>query len=281
MGFYSESLGLSDAAFTILRDLIHEKTGLFFENGKKDILADKLTVRVIENGFNNFMDYYYKLKYEENNENEWFQLLNCLTVNETYFNREFDHIKLLIDYIIPEYFSNNTITPIKIWSAACSSGEEPLSIAMAINEAGYFEKYPIKIFASDVSLQALSIAKKGLYKERSFRNFPEYLRQKYFVNINGQWQIDENIHKKIEWFTKNLFNLEQFAFLNSSNVIFCRNVFIYFSDEAVKKVVEKFYEGMPKKAYLFVGVSESLLKLSTKFNLEEINNTFFYLKNEK
>jgi len=279
MGFYSESLGISDSTFVILRDLIHSKTGIFFENDKKEILADKLTTRVIENGFTNFIDYYYKLKYEES-EQEWKELINAITVNETYFWREFDQIKVIVNKLIPEFFEEHKTGTLRIWSAACSTGEEPLTLAMAINEAGYFERYPIQIFASDASTNAINRAKSGLYKERSFRSIPLEIKEKYFTQNESQWKIDSKIHAKVDWYVKNLRNLEELSFLNSSDIILCRNVFIYFSEEAIKQIVNNFYNKMPSKAYLFVGVSESLLKLKTKFELVEKDNTFIYIKNE-
>lgn len=279
MGFYSESLSISDSTFVILRDLIHTKTGIYFENDKKDILADKLTSRVIENGFTNFIDYYYKLKYEET-EQEWKELINSITVNETYFWREFDQIKVLVDRIIPEFFEENKNGRMRIWSAACSTGEEPLTIAMAINEARLFDKYPIQIFASDASTNAISRAKSGLFKERSFRNIPFEIKEKYFTQYESQWKIDSNIHDKVDWYVKNLRNFNELSFLNNSDVIMCRNVFIYFSDEAIRQIVNNFYDNMPSKAYLFVGVSESLLKLKTQFELIEKDNTFIYIKNK-
>ncbi|MCX7875373.1 MAG: protein-glutamate O-methyltransferase CheR [Melioribacteraceae bacterium] len=280
MAFFSESIGISDSTFQIIRDLIHFKTGIYFENDKKDLLADKLSNRVLENGFTNFTDYYFKLKYEDS-DTEWKELINCITVNETYFWREFDQINVIVNHLIPDLFENQKRSKIRIWSAACSTGEEPLTLAMAINEAGYFDKYSIQILASDASTNVINRAKSGLYKDRSFRNIPEDIKNKYFTKIDFQWKIDTEIHNKVDWFIKNLKNQNEFSFLYSSDIILCRNVFIYFSDEAIKEIVNTFYDKMPQLAYLFVGISESLLKLKTRFELIEKNNTFLYIKNEQ
>ncbi|MEW6004687.1 MAG: protein-glutamate O-methyltransferase CheR [Stygiobacter sp.] len=280
MIFFNESIEISDSTFILIRDLIHSKTGIFFNNDKKELLAEKLSSRVFDNGFTNFTDYYFKLKYEES-ENEWKELLNCITVNETYFWREFDHIKLIVNNLIPDFFENHKKSSLRIWSAACSTGEEPLTLAMAINEAGYFDKYPIHIYASDASSNAIQRAKSGFFKERSFRNIPVEIKEKYFVQDNFQWKINPQIHNKVEWYVKNLKDFNEFSFLNFSEIILCRNVFIYFSDDAIKDIVNNFYDKMPNPSYLFIGISESLLKLKTKFELIEKDNTFLYIKNER
>ena len=172
MHFYAETLGLSDSAFVLLRNLIHEHTGLFFENGRRDSLADKLSPLVVERGFNSMLDYYYLLKYDDLSGQEWDRVMNVLSVPETYFWREMDQIRAMIEVLVPQYFAANPGRPLRLWSAACASGEEPLTIAMALNEAGWFERGPIEIYASDASSLVLEKAKRGLYAERSFRTLP-------------------------------------------------------------------------------------------------------------
>ncbi len=277
MSTISETLGFNESSFRLLRDLIHQRTGIYFDDGKDDYLVDRIAPRLLENNFNSFIDYYYKLKYEED-EVEWKELINLITINETYFYREFEHIALLRDYIIPEFFKNDLGIPIRIWSAACSTGEEPLSIAMALNEVNYFEKYQIQIFGSDINSVSIQKAKSGLFKERSFRNFPIELKNKYFKQEGKLYRIDPMILNKVDFVVKNLFNFDELQFLYLSNVIFMRNVLIYFSDNAIKKLINFMYERMPKDSYLIVGVSESLLKYRTRFDLIEINNTFVYKK---
>jgi len=278
MRFYSENLGLTESAFAILRDLIHEKTGIFFSNDKKDILSDKLSSRVIELGFNSFIDYYYLLKYDENAQDEWTVLLNLITVNETYFWREFDQVSALVSTIIPSYAARNPGKPVCIWCAATSTGEEPISIAMALNEAGLLEKYDIRIYASDASSEVIAKAYAGIYRERSFRVLPEKLKEKYFIQHGEFWKIIPEIHSRITWNIINLMDEDEVSAFASVPFIFCRNVLIYFSDQSIKKLVEMFYEAMPDEAYLFIGVSESLLRLQTRFNLADAGNAYVYKK---
>src|ERR671921_2737129 len=136
MGVNTGSLGVTGGADRLLRDLIHERTGLFFDNGKGDILADKLSPLVIERGFTSLLDYYYLLKYDEAAQDEWLSVMNALSVPETYFWRELDQVRALVEWVVPRWFDAPGAGPLKIWSAACATGEEPLTIAMALEEAG-------------------------------------------------------------------------------------------------------------------------------------------------
>ncbi len=186
--------------------------------------------------------------------------------------------KFLVENIIPEFFEKYPNVPFRIWSAACSTGEEPLSIAIALNEAGYFEKYPIKIFASDLNPHSIERAKQGIFKERSFRTFPDELKSKYFSKEEKYFTINKDILNKVDFMVKNLLDFNQLSFLYLSNVIIIKNVFIYFSDEVIKKFVDELYQRMVPNSYLFLGITESLLKYQTKFELVEINGFFVYSK---
>lgn len=278
MRFYSENLGLTESAFVILRDLIHERTGIFFNNEKKDALADKLSERVIELNFNSFIDYYYLLKYDENAALEWEVLMNLITVNETYFWREMDQINELVHTILPAYHQKFPYAPLRIWCAAASTGEEPISIAIALQEAGLFDKMSIEIMATDVSSQVIQKARTGLYRERSFRTLPEYLKQKYFIQENASWRVIPEIHKRINWGVVNLMNDQVVSAYASVPFIFCRNVLIYFNDKSMRKLCDVIYQSMPGEAYLFVGVSESLLRIQTPFKLTETGEAYVYKK---
>jgi chemotaxis protein methyltransferase CheR len=280
MGSNTGILGLSEGAYALLRDLIHERAGLFYENGKRDLLLDKLSPLVIERGFDSFLDYYYFLKYDAGAEDEWGRLLNALSVQETYFWREMDQVRALVDVIVPKYFSAFRGQPLRIWSAACATGEEPLTIAMALNEAGWFSRAAIEITASDASPGAIEKARRGLYRERSFRSLPADLRKKYFTEEGGLWRVSPELRSRIRWATVNLLSEAEAARFAASPVIFCRNVFIYFSESAIRKVVRMFAEQMPAWGHLFVAASESLLRLTTSFELQEINGAFVYVKRD-
>jgi chemotaxis protein methyltransferase CheR len=279
MGSHSD-IGLPPGTDELLRSLIHERTGVFFENGRCDLLTDKLEPLVIDRGFSSFLDYYYLLKYDETAGEEWHKVMNALSVPETYFWREIDQLQALVDVIIPEWFSSPRTEPFRIWSAACATGEEPLTIAMLLTETGLFERGPIEIFASDASPSAVAKAQLGMYRERSFRNLAPELRSRYFKQAPGAatWQVDEDLHRRIRWSVANLMDESQIALLATANAIFCRNVFIYFSESAIQKAVSSFAKYIRPPGYLFIGISESILRLTTKFTLEEIGNAFVYVK---
>ena len=278
MQFYADTLGLSASAFTLLRDLIHERTGLFYDNGKSDLLTDKLSPLVIERGFNSFLDYYYLLKYELDADDEWERIIDALSVQETFFWREIDQVKALVDHLVPEYFSTPRAQPLRIWSAACATGEEPLSIAMALDEKGWFERAPIEIYATDASRAAIARARSGLYRERSFRTLTPSLRAKYFREEQGAWRVVPELHAKVNWAVANLRSDAEVTMLATAAVIFCRNVFIYFSEDAIRKTVQLFASRMPVPGYLFVAASESLLRLTTDFQFQELGGAFVYVK---
>jgi chemotaxis protein methyltransferase CheR len=278
MAFYTDTLGLSDSAFSLLRDLIHERMGLFYENGKGDLLSDKLSPLVIERGFNSFLDYYYLLKYDAQADKEWKRVMDALSVQETFFWREMDQVRALVEVIVPQYFSTNRAQPLRIWSAACATGEEPLSIAMALNEEGWFKRASIEIYASDGSVAAIERARSGIYRERSFRSLPAHLREKYFTREDGVSRVSADLHSKIRWANANLMNESEVAIYAVAPIIFCRNVFIYFSESAIRQTVQMFSERMPVPGYLFVAASESLLRLTTRLQFQEIGGAFVYVK---
>lgn len=278
MAFYTESLGLPDSAFALLRDLIHERTGLFYENGKSDLLTDKLSPLVVERGFNSFLDYYYLLKYDAAANDEWERVMDALSVQETYFGREADQVRALVDVLVPQYFSAHHVAPLRIWSAACATGEEPLSIAMALNEKGWFDRAPIEIYASDASTAAIAKARRGVYRERSFRSLTPQLRTKYFTPDQSGWRVVPELQARVHWSVANLMVESEVARLAKASVIFCRNVFIYFSQDSIRKAVRLFSRLMPRPGYLLIGASESLLRLTTDFDFQEIGGAFVYVK---
>jgi len=277
MRFSSEPPSLSDREFLILRELIRERTGLHFDDSKREMLADRLAPCLQERHFEAFIDYYYLLKHGPHAEEEWGRVLDALSVPETYFWREFDQVRALVDVIVPEHFARRPTEPLRIWSAACATGEEPLTILMALAEAGWLGRVPIEIVASDGSAAALARARKGVYRERSFRNLSTTLRQKYFRPVDEGWQVLPELQTHIRWERVNLAAPFEMARCLPADCIFCRNVFIYFCGETVGKIVRRFAEGMSRPGYLFVGVSESLIRYSQEFELQEIGGAFVYV----
>lgn len=273
-----DTLGIPTTGLPLLRDLVHERTGIFFDDTRCDALAERLAPLVLQRGFRSFLDFYYLLKYDDDGAKPtWQQLFDALAVPETYFWREIDQIRAIVCRVVPE-LARRSSAALRIWSVPCASGEEPLTIAMALNEAGWFDRAEIEIHASDASPAAIARARQARYRERSMRALPAALAEKYFTTDNGLFVPAPELTRRItSWTVVNLMDAGD-SLLARSSVVFCRNAFIYFSPQAVRRVVERFAAAMPAPGYLCVGASESLLNITTAFNLEEIDGAFVYVK---
>jgi chemotaxis protein methyltransferase CheR len=259
----------------LLRDLIHERTGIFFEDSRMNALLEKLEPLALDMGCGSFLDYYYALK--DNTHSEWERAWNALSVQETYFYREISQVNALTQFILPAWFKKGA-RPFRIWSAACATGEEPFSIAIAIAEAG-LSAFPIEITASDASPNALAKAAAAVYRENSFRNsFPLALRDKYFTAVAGGWKLSPKITDRVVVKRANLSEPGEIAPLAHAHVVFCRNVFIYFSPHAIRRTVATIATRMPSGGHLFVGASESLLRATTDFELKEVSGALAYVR---
>jgi chemotaxis protein methyltransferase CheR len=258
----------------LLRDLIHEHTGIYFEDSRMDQMMEKLEPLAQERGHLSFLDYYYALK--DNQPVEWNQAWEALSVQETYFWRETSQIEALTQIIVPQWFEKHT-SPFRIWCAACATGEEPYSIAIALAEAGLGAQ-PVEIIASDASAMALKKAAAAVYRERSFRSLPLTLRQKYFKATADGMKLDAGIAARVKFQKANLAESGDVAALARANVIFCRNVFIYFSAHTIRQTVAHMAAKMPAGGHLFVGAAESLLKMTSDFDLQEVGNAFAYVR---
>lgn len=279
MGVHIQGLGLSDTAIPLLRDLVHERSGVFFEAARFDMFAERLAPLVIERGFESFLDYYYLLKYDESAASEWLRVMDALSVPETYFWREIDQVRAVVEVVVPALVKSLRGLPLRIWSVPCASGEEPLSIAMMLDQGGWFERAPIEIHASDASPAAIARAQAGRYRERAFRALPEALKARYFSEDGESWRPVARLSSRItSWSVVNLMSPEQVAGRAAVPIIFCRNVFIYFTDGAIRSVVDRFADAMPPRGYLCVGASESLLRITTRFDLEEVGGAFMYIR---
>jgi chemotaxis protein methyltransferase CheR len=168
---------------------------------------------------------------------------------------------------------------LRIWSAACCTGEEPVSILIALAEAGILDRYPVEVVGSDASRAMVERARDGRYGERSFRQLSPELKAKYFEpESSGRWRPLESLTRRIEWHVANLVDPAQVAPYATADVIFCRNVFIYFSDTIIRQVAIGFADRMPDDGYLFLGASESLTRLGVNFELAEMGGGFVYVK---
>lgn len=273
-----DSLGLLPGAIALVRDLIHERTGNYYDDARLGQLADRLAPLVANRGFDTFLDYYYFLKYDATSADEWPRIMDALAVPETYFWREADQLRAITEIIIPSLAAKLT-RPVRIWSVPCASGEEPLSLAMMLDARGGRER--VQIEASDASPAALETAAAGRYRGRAFRALPAELKQRYFTEEDGRWRIDPALVDRIRWSRVNLLDAADVARRANADIILCRNVFIYFSESAIHRVVNTFADAMPTPGYLCVGAAESLLRLTDRFELEQIGEAFVYVKKGK
>jgi len=258
----------------LLRDLIHERTGLFFEDNRMTELLEKLEPVALDRGCRSFLEYYYALK--DNEQDEWQRAWEALSVQETYFWREIAQVEALTTVIVPDWFQRRS-TAFRIWSAACATGEEPYTIAMALVEAG-FGSHPIEIIGSDASTVALAKARSGVYREKSFRTLPQELRRRYFEEAGGRWKLDPAIMARVRFERVNLYEPGEVAPMARVQAMFCRNVFIYFSPHAIRQTVAIVASKMPPGGCLFTGASESLLRMTTDFELKEIAGALAYVR---
>jgi chemotaxis protein methyltransferase CheR len=279
MPFSPEDLGVSESGLPLLRELIHQHTGLFYENGRSELLCDRLAPLVLARGFRSYLDFYYLLKFDTQADQAWRDVMDALSVQETYFWRESDQLHALVCHVLPEVQKIAPGETVRIWSLPCATGEEPLTIAIALEEAGWFGRARIEILASDGSRRAIEKAQEGLYRERSFRALPAHLRDKYFEPRGTVWAPRASLRSRIRsWSVVNMMAPAEVLPHAGSRIIFCRNAFIYFSPESVKAVVRTFENAMPVPGYLFVGASESLSRVSDRFLLEDFDRAFVYVK---
>ena len=275
----TESLRIPDRTLLLLRDLVKAQVGLYYDDGRLHFLRDRLVPLALERGFDSLLDYYYLLRYDADAPREWIRAVDALSVQETYFWREADQFRALADEIVPA-LARRGCSHLRIWSMPCSTGEEPLSIAMALDQAGWFERLDIELHAGDASEAALRRARAGRYGERAFRQLAAPLRERYFVPTGpGEWTVRPELHSRVRsWTRVNAVEPQDWGLAAHANVVFCRNLFIYFDSATVARVVSSLADAMASPAYLCVAAAESLLRLSTPFELQTCGNAFVYVK---
>jgi len=265
--------------FVLLRDAIARRTGVFFDDAKCSVLADKLSELVSANGFSSFLDYYYLLQYDAAADLHWGALMDRLAVPETYFWRQPEQFRAVADFVAPAHFASFPGRPLRIWSAACCSGEEPISLAIALAEVGLMDPERIEIRATDASEALLDRARAGIYGQRSFRQMPVHLKARYFEQIgDDRWRVAPSVHRPIRWSRANLASPPDVARYAACDVIFCRNVFIYFNDDSIRETARLFSEYLSPDGFLFVGASESLTRFGLELELSEVAGAFVYVK---
>ena len=280
MLFNDDLIELPDDIFLLLRDYIRNYCGMYFDDNSKYMLQRRLSRRVRLHQFKTFKDYYHFLTYDRRKDEELVEVIDSLTTNETYFFREDVQLKAFTDEIMPELAeSKKGDRRLRIWSAGCSTGEEPYTLAMLLMEKGYTSRLDIEIIGSDINQKVLASARRGVYKRGSFRSTNEaYLSRHFKEEQGGSFKISDEVKKYVSFSYLNLFDRYKLSFLDSLDVIFCRNVIIYFDIESKKKLVDTFYSKLAPGGYLLLGHAESLMNISTAFELVHLKNDMVYQK---
>ena len=277
-----EIIPLPEDVFRLVRDIIKDYCGLYFDDGARYLLEKRLSRRIKNHHLNDFRDYYRFIRYDSRAEEELSAIMDVLTVNETYFFREQNQLRAFSEEILEELKAvNRSKRTIRIWSAGCSTGEEPYTIAMLINEKAAFSGWDIEIHGSDINQRVLQTARRGVYRKNSFRTTEPYFLNKYFVEEDGAYRISDAVKKYVNFSYLNLLDPFKTKFLGRMDVIFCRNVLIYFDNVSRRRVIDNFYDRLMDGGYLLLGHAESLINTSTAFTLKHLKHDMVYQKPEQ
>ena len=275
-----KKLEMSDAEFRMFCELVKRHCGLHFSAESRFLLEKRLARRVEALELGSFASYHYHLRNELQGDGEFAHLIDDLTTNETYFFRERTQLRALIEEILPEILlqrrQRGAGSAVTIWCAGCSSGEEPYTIAMLAREAGLEPGRELRIYASDISRAMLKKARRGVYREASFRETSDYLRDKYFTEKDGLRRICDEVKKKVDFIHLNLLDRDKLALLGTMDVILCRNVIIYFDMDTKKQVIDSFHDKLRPGGHLLLGHSESLINISSVFELRHLKHDLVY-----
>ncbi len=274
------SKDLSAEDFGRFRDWIHRHAGIFLEDQKSDSLRISLVARATRHGFTEFDEYYRLLV---NDESEFKELLNLITINETSFFRFPAQFEALRTTIIPEILDGKPhlgTKQFRVWSAGCSTGEEPYTIAMSLLESGLQSQgFRCEVLGTDVSTEALGKAKHAVYPNKSVANLTGDVVERYFDPVKGGLKVNQRVRDLVSLQYHNLIK-EPYPLVLMGNwdIIFCRNVTIYFRLESTRRVVQNFFDSLNPGGYLFIGHSETLASISDQFEPVHTNDVFLYRK---
>lgn len=268
---------LTDAEFNELVKIIYDKTRIQMTNHKRALVTSRLSKRLRAlhmDSFREYIDYVKKLE-----DDELTPFINAVTTNKTDFFRENKHFEYMKSTFLPDWekkFKEGKVKNLRIWSAACSTGEEPYTIQMTLHEyfGSNYDRYDIKVLASDIDTNVLANGRAGIYKEESIEPIQPNILRKYFLKGTGD---KEGLYKVKDILKNNLFfrqlnfKDEDFDIHTQFDLIFCRNVIIYFDKEFQKKLFNKFYGYLKEDGLVFIGHSETLFGVSDKFKYVSSN----------
>ena len=257
---------------------MHKRTGIYFSDANAALLTIKLTSLLAEAGESSFLDYYHRLRDEGTDDPEFQRLINAISVGETWFFREMPQMQTLLVDVLPRLMLSRDTRrePIRIWSAACASGEEPLTLAILIDEVHPEWFSGVQLHATDINAEVVTRARTGVFRERAFRNMPSGTRERYFQSLAEGTRIDPALLARVTFGVGSLLDPSIARHGERYDIILCRNVLIYFDDRSTLAAVKVFSDLLRPDGYLLLGNSESLLRFSLPWTLTEINGAFFY-----
>jgi chemotaxis protein methyltransferase CheR len=276
-----EELAMTDAEFRRFRDLFRDACGLHFGAESRFLLEKRVLRRMQELGLGSFAAYHLLLRREAKGDEELATIIDELTTNETYFFRERNQLRALVAEILPELLAARQRaggSVVSIWSAGCSSGEEPYSIVMLAREQGFEPGRDFRVYASDISRKMLHKARRGLYRPASLRDTDAETRARHFTEKEGLFRIADDVKRHVVFTHLNLMDRSRMGLLGTMDVILCRNVIIYFDLETKQRVIKTFEEKLRPGGYLLLGHSESLINVSTAFELRSLQHDLVYRK---
>lgn len=272
---------LSTENYEKISEFIYRKSGIFFQEQKYyEKLANHIDSRCRELDFDSFKKYFFKIRFDDINGEEFQYLMNAITVNETYFFREKEQFEVLVDKVLPELHEKvSQKRPLRILSSPCSSGEEPYSIILHIMQnKNFYKDIDIEVVGIDIDSSVVKKAQTAKFSERSVSAIPEDILLKCFVNKVDGYEICKEIQASVNFHVVNVFDKEQMIKLGKFDVIFSRNMLIYFDDASRKDVSMTYYDMLNPEGYVFLGHAEHMDRIVSVFNEKRINNTVVYQK---
>jgi chemotaxis protein methyltransferase CheR len=273
---------ITQEEFLKFREFFYRKTGIQFEDSKRYFVDKRLIERIETTDSGTFRNYFTTLRFEATGE-ELQTLTNLMTVNETYFFREEYQFKCLVASILPELTAQRKDQrPIRIWSVPSSSGEEAYSIAMYLLE--YWpgiNQWDVEIISSDIDTKIITLAKRGHYSARSIQHLPKHLLEKYFYHKGDGYQICDDLRQAVEFTQVNLMKAADVRGYRGFDIIFCRNLLIYFDDLSRRQATDTFFDAMNPGGFLCLGHSESMSRISSLYQVRKFSDAVVYQKSKE
>jgi len=270
---------ISEDDFKKFREYFYRKTGIHFEDSKRYFVDKRLVERIEATVTENFRAYFTMLRFQASGA-ELQALINLMTVNETYFFREEYQFQCLVNSILPEVVASKRQNgPIRIWVIPSSSGEEPYSIAMCLLERwSGIDNFDVEIISSDIDTKILAQARAGLYSPRSVQQVPKAYLNKYFVHGGQGYQLNDDLRSAVEFTRVNLMEPADVRAYRNFDIIFCRNLLIYFDDVSRKQAAEAFYDALRPGGFICLGHSESMSRISALYAIRKFPEAIVYQK---